>query len=146
MRTILLSLELWGYLESFLRVLPLESDQLLLVAVQAETWHRYPCLGHVEQVQSVPLIKLGWLTSFCGHLLEKDQEELPKPARKSPLLDSLPGALVSGPPRVWPRCNSEWGNHDPMLSGKPGTFYLGPVGCPRPGLKILGRGRGESRQ
>ena len=135
-----------AYPNFFCHVFPPGPDQFPLAAVQAKTRRRQLYPSHVGRVQGIPPPKPGWLTSFCGHLLGKDQEGLPIPARGSPQLGRPPEAPASGPPRVWPRYNSERGDYDLILPGRPEIFYPGPIGYPRPGPGLLGRGRGESRQ
>ena len=93
----------------------------------------------MERVQSVLPQKPGRFLSFCGQLLRKDQKELPVPVKGSLWLSSIPRALASGLPRVWPNCNAKWGDSDPIFLGKPETFYPGIVRYLRPGTAFLGK-------
>ena len=135
-----------AYPNSLCHVLPPAPDQLPLIAVQAKIWRRHSCPSHMGQVQGVLLQEPGWLLSFCGCILGKDQEGLLAPARGSLRLNSSPGATASGPLRVWSRCHSEQGDHDPALPGRPEAFRPGQVRHPKPEPRLLGRGRRENRQ
>ena len=135
-----------AYPNFFCHILPPGRDQFLLAVVQAEARRRQLCPDHVGRVQGIPLPQSRWLTSLCRHLLGKDQKGLPAPARGNPRLGSPLGALASGLLRLWPRYNSEQGDYDPIIPGRPDTFHPGIVGGPRPRTGLLRRGCWENRQ
>ena len=135
-----------AYSNFFCRVFLLGPDHFLLAAVQTEARQKQLCPGHVRQVQGVPPPQSGWLTSLCGHLLEKDQEGLSAPARQNLWLGSPLRASANGLLRISLCCHSKWGDYDPILPERPESFFLGLVGSPRPGTRLLGRGRWENRQ
>ena len=130
-----------AYPNSIFYVLSLGLDQFLLAVVQIETRRKQLCLDHVRRVQGVLLPQPGWLKSLCEYLLGKNQEGFPALARESLQLGSPFGATVSSFPRFWLRYHYKQVDYDPIILEKSEIFYLSQVGCPRPGIKLLERGR-----
>ena len=77
--------------------------------------------------------------SFCGQLLEKNQERFSVLVRGIPQLGNKFEAFISGLKRIRPYCNSKQRCLGPILLRKPGTFYPGIVRYSRPGTRFLGK-------